>query len=325
MRTFLTSFFSLFIIVLGILLVSFWYAGRPIGTSEAKEVFVVPQDKNGFEMAATLKSQGFIRNDFLYRIVAGVKGMSASAVSGGYTLSKNMTMWQVIEKLNDHPDLVWVSVREGLRKEQVGEALSLQLGWTESQLESWNNVYATSDEYYEGVYFPDTYLLPLDETPEQIAKRFIDKFNEKIGPLLPQFAAKDIKWTTGIKIASLLEREAAGPQEMKLISGIIWKRLEIGMKLEIDATMQYTKGKVNGAWWGNIDLAQKQSDSLYNTYKYKGLPPTPISNPGLEAIEAALSPEETDCVFYLHDRNKQIHCAQTYTEHKANIQKYLVY
>lgn len=306
-------------------MVSSWYLTRSIGDFPSLSVFVVPQDTKGFETAASLKKQGFIRNELAYRIVSGIKGLNQSAVSGGYRLSPSMSMWQVLKKLSDHPDLVWVTIKEGLRKEQTGESLAIQLGWTDKQILEWNNVNADSLEYQEGVYFPDTYLLPLDETPTQIAKRFIDKFNEKIGPLIPQFTAKNIKWTTGVKIASLIEREAAGSDDMKLISGIIWKRLDIGMKLEIDATMQYTKGKVNDRWWGNIDLKEKKSDSPYNTYKYKGLPPTPISNPGFDAIEAALHPEETDCIFYLHDKNQQIHCARTYAEHKENIVKYLSY
>lgn len=325
MRLFLISFISVFVFVFSLLAASSWYMTRSVGDSTSLSVFVVPQDIKGFETAVLLKKQGFIRNELVYRIVSRIKGVNESPVSGGYRLSPSMSMWQVMEKMSGHPDLVWITVREGLRKEQIGESLAMQLGWNDIQIAEWNNVNADNIEYIEGVYFPDTYLLPLDETPEQIAKRFIDKFNETIGPLLPQFAAKNIKWTTGVKIASLIEREAAGTQDMKLISGIIWKRLDIGMKLEIDATMQYTKGKVNGKWWGNVDLKEKKSDSLYNTYRYKGLPPTPISNPGFDAIEAALYPEETDCIFYLHDKNQQIHCARTYAEHKENIGKYLSY
>lgn len=325
MRQFLISFISVFVFVLSFLVVSSWYMTRSVGDFPSFSVFVVPQDTKGFETAASLKKQGFIRNELVYRVVSCIKGMNKIPVSGGYKLSPSMSMWQVLIKLSNHPDLVWVTIREGLRKEQTGESLAIQLGWTDNQLSEWNNVNADSLEYKEGVYFPDTYLLPIDETPAQIAKRFIDKFNEKIGPLMSQFTAQNIKWTTGVKIASLIEREAAGSDDMKLISGIIWKRLDIGMKLEIDATMQYTKGKVNDRWWGNIDLKEKKSDSPYNTYKYKGLPPTPISNPGFDAIEAALHPEETDCIFYLHDKNQQIHCARTYVEHKENIVKYLSY
>jgi len=111
---------------------------------------------------------------------------------------------------------------------------------------------------------------------------------------------------------------------MHLISGIIWNRLNTGMPLQIDATMQYTRGKNSeGSWWGSVDIREKQSDSPYNTYLYKGLPPTPICSPGIDYIEAALNPEPTDCLFYLHDSTGQIHCAKTYTQHKLNILKYL--
>lgn len=325
MQKFIRSFIVVFIITSFFLILGVWSIVRPIKNMSEEVMFVVPQEKSKFSLSEELEKQQVVRSAFWYEVFSTMKGKNSSVVSGGYRLSPSMTMWQIMEKVNDHPDLVWITVREGLRKEQIGESLAMQLGWNDAQLDEWNNVKNDSLEYKEGVYFPDTYLLPLDETPEQIAKRFIDKFNETIGPLLPQFAAKNIKWTTGVKIASLIEREAAGPQDMKLISGIIWKRLEIGMKLEIDATMQYTKGKVNGKWWGSIDLLEKQSDSPYNTYKYKGLPPTPISNPGLAAIEASLNPEDTACIFYLHDNNQNIHCAETYAEHKENIQKYLVY
>ena len=96
------------------------------------------------------------------------------------------------------------------------------------------------------------------------------------------------------------------------------------MALQIDATMQYTLGKNSeGKWWGSIVLDEKQNDSPYNSYLHKGLPPTPICSPNIDYIEAALNPEETDCLFYLHDHFKQIHCAVTYEEHLQNIKKYL--
>jgi UPF0755 protein len=164
----------------------------------------------------------------------------------------------------------------------------------------------------------------VDEAPEAVAKRFVDHFNEKFAPLADAYVAKNIKWTTGLKIASLIGRESGGAGDMKLISGIIWNRLNQGMPLQIDATMQYTHGKrPDGTWWGPVDLKEKQSDSPYNSYVYKGLPPAPICSPTIEVIEAALNPEDTDCLFYLHDRTRQIHCAATYAVHKANIEKYL--
>ena len=143
-------------------------------------------------------------------------------------------------------------------------------------------------------------------------------------PLSGKFMEKNIKWTTGLKIASLIAREAAGPQDMKIISGIIWNRLDTGMRLQIDATMQYTLGKnADGSWWGNIDLTEKQKDSPYNSYLHEGLPPTPICSPNIDAIGAVIDPTETECLFYLHDANGNIHCAKSYAQHLANIKKYL--
>lgn len=300
-----------------------WCVLGPVSMTSKTGVYI--RSEETIDVAGELAKAGFIRNtnafSMLYMWIAGDTKIEA----GGYRLNQTMNAWEVIRKLTDKPDLVWVTIREGLRKEQVGEILAAALGWDASQLMTWNTYYTLSNkpEYADGVYFPDTYLIPRDETVDKVITRFINHFNEKFLPFLDQFTKKDIRWTTGLKIASLIQREAGGTADMKLISGIIWNRLNIGMKLEIDATMQYTKGKINDRWWGSIDLAEKKSDSLYNTYTHKGLPPTPIANPGLAAIDAALNPVETECLFYLHDHTKQIHCAKTYAEHLQNIEKYL--
>ena len=93
--------------------------------------------------------------------------------------------------------------------------------------------------------------------------------------------------------------------------------------LSVDATLQYVRGDKGKGWWAPISVADKKTVSVYNTYKNAGLPPHPISNPGLPAIEAVLSPAKTDCLYYLHDKDHVTHCAVTYEEHQANILKYL--
>ncbi len=236
-----------------------------------------------------------------------------------------MFAWQVLEKITGKPDLLWLTVSGCPRKEQIGEKLADLLGWTSKEVKDWNSLYSDfKSEYFEGVYYPDTYLIPVTESAGQIARRFIDRFNTKFAPLADKFVEANIKWTTGVKIASLIAREAAGDSDMRLIAGIIWNRLDQGMRLQIDATMQYTLGKrSDGSWWGPVDLSQKQSDSPYNTYLYEGLPPTPICSPDIRYLEAVINPESTDCLYYLHDSGGQIHCAKTYAGHKSNISKYL--
>lgn len=299
--------------------------GAP-GNSTQLNVFVVPQDTENFNAYQALMDQKFIKNAGAFQFL--INNLSGGGINpGGYRLSQSMNAWQVVKKITGKADLVWFRTSACIRKEQVGEQLADLLNWNSSQLNDWNTLYKNNNtDYFEGVFYPDTYLIPTNETPAEVAQRYINRFNESMNPLLSQFADNNIKWTTGLKIASLIAREAAGTNDMRLISGIIWNRLNTGMPLQIDATMQYTLGKnADGRWWGSVDVNQKQSDSPYNSYKTKGLPPTPICSPNIDAIEAAVNPETTDCLFYLHDIYKEIHCAKTYKEHLANIDKYLNY
>lgn len=243
---------------------------------------------------------------------------------GGYYFYKNMSVWDKLQKFKKGPDLKWVKVLPGMRKEQIGEILGETFGWSSDEVEKWNKVYTRMKyEYREGVYFPDTYLIPVTEGGAEIAERMIANFEEKFAPYSEEALSKNIQWTTVLKIASLIQREAGGKEDMGIISGVIWNRLDKGMYLQIDATAQYAKGKVGDSWWSHVTPTDLKIESDYNNYLHKGLPPTPICNPGLDAIEAAINPEETECFYYLHDRDKQIHCAKTYEEHLENVKKYL--
>lgn len=302
-----------------------WYFLGPVGNGSEEEVFSVPQDSTGFNPSESLKEKGFIRNARAFQFLLNNFAKDIKVQSGGYRLNKGMTAWTVLAKIVGRPDLMWITISGCPRREQIGEKLAGIFGWDIRKETEWNEQAVKGNpDYLEGVYYPDTYLLPVDGSAAEIAKRLIDHFNEKFTPLAPKYNVANIKWTTGLKIASLIAREAAGSADMRLISGVIWNRLNIGMPLQIDATMQYTLGKrADGSWWGSVDLAEKQNDSPYNSYLYKGLPPTPICSPNLTAIEAALMPEETACLFYLHDRVGKIHCAETYAEHLQNISNYL--
>lgn len=297
----------------------------PTESSDTTQTFVVPQEQYGFDIAGELKKQKLIRNQKAFQFLLTNFMLGKEIRSGGYKITPSMNSWEIFQKITTKPDYIWFTIGGCQRKEQIGEKLAKALEWDSVKLNTWDNLYSdTNSQYFEGVYYPDTYLLPYDETPAQIAQRFINNFNQKFEPLSGDYISKNIKWTTGLKIASLIAREAAGKSDMPLISGIIWNRLNEGIPLQIDATMQYTLGKrSDGNWWGPVDLDEKESDSPYNSYKAKGLPPTPICSPNIDAIEAALDPEETDCIFYLHDSEGQIHCAKTYNEHLSNIKKYL--
>jgi UPF0755 protein len=134
-------------------------------------------------------------------------------------------------------------------------------------------------------------------------------FKEKAGDVEPEI----------IVMASILEKEALTPEDKKIVSGILWKRLETGMLLQVDAVFMYIMGKKSS----DLTLGDLKIDSPYNTYLYKGLPPSPICNPGIESIEASLNPTASSYWYYLSDKNLNIHFAKNFDEHKLNKAEYL--
>lgn len=299
--------------------------------------FSSPQEKGGtLRLVISLKEgdsvnyavdylyeAGAIKNKTAFRFALTLYGLSGKIRSGAYVMESGVSAFALASELKT-PDEKWMVIPEGLRKEEIGEMFAESFGWSDEELEKWTDEYtATPSDYFEGVYFPDTYLIPVDDSPDKVAERMINRFNEKFAPYTEEFAKENIRWTTGLKIASLVQREAASKDDMPLIAGVIWNRLLNGMKLEIDATLQYARGDTGNGWWAPITKDDKKLDSPYNTYISEGLPPHPIANPGIDAIEAVLYPKETKCFFYLHDNDGQIHCAVTYEEHLENINKYL--
>lgn len=281
------------------------------------ENFIISLKTSNTEIINTLHNKGYIKSRTAFNAVLTVKGWHFDIKPGGYLISKSMDAWKIAEILARHPKQKWVVIPEGLRKEETAEILAQKLNWEESQKE---NFLLNSRE---GYMFPDTYLLNLDYSGKQAADKLFNNFNEKLEELSQEFLKQNIRSDTAIKIASLIQREAANEDEMPVISGIIWNRLLKPMYLGIDATLQYALGTQEN-WWPIVQKKDYKIDSLYNTYIHKGHPPTPICSPGLAAIESVAFPEETDYFYYLHDENRQIHCAKTYNEHLENIKTYLL-
>lgn len=288
----------------------------PLGTDQ----FVVSLTATSENISTNLLEKDYIKNSAEF--ISSIR--EKSIAPGAYKISKEMTPAQILQTLRGKPYMKWVLIAPGLRKEEIAELLAPALGWTAKQKTEWiTKSTTTKPEYLEGVYMPDTYLLPVGERPAEVAARLIAKFNENFAPYLPKFTAKNIKWTGALTLASIVQREASNVADMPLIAGILWNRLNANMMLGVDATLQYIRGNKGAGWWAPITLADKKIDSPYNTYMHKGLPPHPIANPSVNAIDAVLNPLTTDCLYYLHDKNRVTHCAVTYEEHQKNIETYL--
>lgn len=226
-----------------------------------------------------------------------------------------------------NPYIRYVRIPEGLRKEQVADIYSKTLAWNDKDVSDFLSSDKDSDTSLEGYYFPSTYIFPIDASGESVKNKMLQTFDKNVSTIVGNgnyTIDKDkVSMDTILKIASLIQREAAGKNDMNLISGIIWNRIWNGMSLDIDATLQYAKGSEEKGWWPRVLSKDKYIESPYNTYQNDGLPPTPISNPGLAAIAAAYNPQKTPCIFYFHDSNRKIYCSKTYEEHKRLIELYL--
>lgn len=234
-----------------------------------------------------------------------------------------------------NPYMRFVKIDAGQRREQTAEAFAKVLSWSDADVKNFLDA-APKDVRgsLDGYYLPGTYWVRLGASGGEVARQMLDAFNAKVSDqvlgvgdmqkLKGQIGSNGkINLDTAVRIASIIQREAAGRKDMNLISGVIWNRLFKGMTLDMDATLQYAKGNSDN-WWPQVKSKDKNIKSAFNTYKNKGLPPTAIANPSIDAIKAALNPVKTDCLFYLHDNNRGIHCTATYAAHQVNIQRYLV-
>lgn len=212
----------------------------------------------------------------------------------------------------------------GERKEEIVKNFGDILRWNyEERQEFVNEITKTEPLLEDGKFYPGRYVVDSNINPTEVAFLVNEKFTTEILNKYNQSIADKVPLNNALIIASLLEREAYDFSDMRLISGIIWNRLFIDMPLQLDATLQYARGsKTNESkWWPIPRSSDKFLNSPYNTYKNTGLPPTPIANPSIEAIVAALNPEATDCMFYFHDQKGGFHCTETYKEHVALLKK----
>jgi len=267
------------------------------------------------EISDKLKREGFIRNKYAFALYARAFNKSKKIKYGKYLFNEPVSVFSLTGRLTKGEfgfKPVKITVTEGLTAKDIAE-LFLAVkppfgGLTAKIFENFDKEeFLEKTENLEGYLFPDTYLfLPGAETG-QIIGTMADNFKNKAGD-----AAKDI-----VIMASLIEKEVPDSGDRKIVSGILWKRLKLGMALQVDAVFPYITGK------REVLLDDLKIDSPYNTYLHKGLPPGPISNPGLDAIKAARNPKESPYLYYLSGNDGKTRFAKTYEEHLRNKEKYL--
>ncbi len=187
------------------------------------------------------------------------------------------------------------------------------------------SAYVTEEEFWElarpheGYLFPDTYYFAKDTDANAIISHLRETFDVRVRELLPQIASSGHTLQEIVIMASLIEKETRTPESRRTVSGILWKRIGLGMPLQVDAVFGYIHDRDTYS----PSFEELRVDSPYNTYTNRGLPPGPIANPGLDSILAALNPTETPYLYYLTGRDGKMWYAKTFEEHKTNRARYL--
>lgn len=278
----------------------------------------VSSGETGHDIARTLKEDKAIKSEFVFRVLLRLYGADTGVRSGTYYFPESKNSFALAWRLhmgNFNIEPVHVTIPEGLNVRQINEVLIREVPGFDSE------TFLIKATPKEGYLFPDTYFLYPGETTDEIIKLMLENFDTKVmQPSVRQaITASKRPMNDLVIMASLLEKEAPDTQNRAMIASILWKRLSMDMPLQVDAVFPYITGK-NGA---DILQSDYAIDSPYNTYKYKGLPPGPISNPSLDAIIAAASATTTPYLYYLSDKNGKFYYSKTFDQHLQNQKKYL--
>lgn len=251
--------------------------------------------------------------------LSAAAGVASNAVTWLASLVASLPLYQNLAGA----DVQFVTLQPGYREEEVASTFASALGWSPHQRQIFvTSLKSTPPTLSEGEFVPGTYEIHGAMSPLDVQNLLNDRFTNEILNRYSTSTAEQVPLGDALTIASLIERETGGTDDMRMISGIIWNRLFKGMNLQIDATLQYAKAPTTKSWWPAVRPADKYIKSAYNTYAHVGLPPGPIASPSIAAVIAALNPKQTDCIFYFHDKLGNFHCSATYAEHVTMLKKY---
>lgn len=245
-------------------------------------------------LAIDLKKREVIQYPFVFKTLVFLLDSDRNIKTGDYLFKRGIPVYKVAYQVAygvHGVSPIKVTFPEGYTNIQMADTLASKLAGFRRDL----FLDITKDK--QGYLYPDTYFFYPLSTVDEIVEAIENNFNNQISKLQKDFDSSDRSREDIITMASILEEEANGEDDIEMISGILWKRISIGMPLQVDV----------------------YRPSYYNT----GLAPSPISNPSIVSIKASLYPKENPYLYYLHDKNGNVHYAKTYNEHRVNISKYL--
>lgn len=289
--------------------------------------FNVDSGESFLSVAERLQDEGLIQSESFFYYLARLTGKSADLKAGEYELHDQMNAWDILNVVTgSQVKLYRVTIREGMnifqiarllrRKGLVDEVQFLETAWDPNVVEE----FSIPSISVEGYLFPETYFIPRGASPKKIIRTFVEMFWTKVPESYTKAARKgDLSFHEHVKMASVIEKETGFAAEMGLISSVFFNRIDRGMRLQSDPTAVYDLLP----YGGRVRREHLFRKTPFNTYATSGLPYTPICNPGLLAIQAAIFPQKSDYLFFVSRRDGSHHFSETYKEHKAAIDKYL--
>lgn len=306
------------------------YFPKQLYTAQSLQ-FLVEKGQGDEEIAKELEKQGIIKNNYFFRLYVFVFGKDSKLQAGIYSLSPNMTIPEIVDKMVSG-DVVKevITIIEGWNTKNIANYFSSKELYKEEEfLKAVRKDYSSEFDFLKdkprgldllGYLFPDTYYVSTGQTAEETVKNMLSNFGKKLnkGFVEEIYSQKKTVFEV-ITMASIIEKEVSTVEDKKIVAGILWKRLEARMPLQVDATVNFITGKNDS----RAKTSDVLIDSPYNTYKYKGLPKGPISNPGMDSILAAIYPEKTSYWYYLSGVDGRTIFSRTFKEHNEAKSKYL--
>jgi len=300
-RYFIASLGTLLLFLVVFLFVFSW----PQSSDSSLRPFVINQGESIVDIGQRLGKNHFITSPLVFIFWAALSGQKNDIKAGKFDIASSWDVRTLIKELTTGGTAdYWFKIIPGQRLEEFANSDLLS---------------AAADK--EGYLFPDSYLIPEYYTPDEIVALITKNLDQKIKSL--NINSQNLSET--VTLASLLEREAKTKIDKQKVAAVLKNRLKIGMALQVDAAVQYGRDSVikPSKYWLPLSKADLQINSPFNTYQNRGLPPSPICNPGLDSLFAAVNPISSDNLYYISGSNGQMYFAKTLADHNQNIAKYL--
>ena len=326
-KVFITGFWGLLAMIWAVISLFYYQGTRPVSQDSRSITFEVQPGMTLKQVAFELFNQRLIISPSAFQAIAYIQDKEKQIMVGEFSLSPSMLPTEIIMRLTSGKTILYaLTIPEGYRITEIASLLDTQ-GLANSEVFKLQtqdmNLIESMDipiDSLEGYLFPETYYLSKLTPENKIVEKMVNTFKEKVltSNLLKSVKESPLSLHEIITLASLIEKETGLDSERKLISSVFHNRLKKNMRLQTDPTVIYAIEKFDG----NIRKRDLKIDSPYNTYRYKGLPPGPISSPGIKSIEAAISPIKSNHLYFVSRKDGSHHFSNTLVEHNRAVKKY---